>query len=61
MRERERERERENYRQSENIGTVSKTTWGECLRDCVERILMDFFERRDTILNLQELLENFLL
>ena len=34
-----------------NIGTVSKTTLGKLLRDGVERIIMGFSERRDTILN----------
>ena len=34
-----------------NTGTVSKTTLGKLLRDGVERIIMGFSERTDTILN----------
>ena len=34
-----------------NIGTVSKTTLGKLLGDGVERIIMGFSERIDTILN----------
>ena len=34
-----------------NIGTVSKATLGKLLRDKVERIIMGFSERIDTILN----------
>ena len=34
-----------------NIGTVSEATLGKLLRDGVERIIMGFSERIDTILN----------
>ena len=34
-----------------NIGTVSKATLGKLLRDGMERIIMGFSERVDTILN----------
>ena len=38
-----------------NTGTVSKATLGKRLRDGVERIIMGFSERLDTILNWTEL------
>ena len=44
------ERERAIVNQT-NIGTVSNATLGELLRDGVERIIMDFSERIETILN----------
>ena len=34
-----------------NIGTVSRATLGEVLRDTVERRIMGFFERIDSIWN----------
>ena len=53
MRERskEREEEREAIINQTNIGTVLNATLGKLLRDGVERIIMGFSKRINTILN----------